>query len=45
VETNRYYQDYIDGLEHGPSPEREVTEAKMFVFLAFTIQMGHDIRD
>ena len=25
VETNRYYQDYIDGLDNGPSPEPDVT--------------------
>jgi len=40
VETN-YYQDYIDR----PSPESDVTEAEMFVFLALTIQMGHGVRD
>jgi len=45
VETNRYYQDYIDGLEDGPCPEPDVTEAEMFVFLALTIQMGHGVRD
>ena len=45
VETNRYYQDYIDGLDDGPSPEPDVTEAEMFVFLALTIQMGHVVRD
>jgi len=45
VETNRYYQDCIDRLDDGPSPEPDVTEAEMFVFLALTIQMGHGIRD
>jgi len=45
VETNRYYHDYIDRLDDGPSPEPDVTEAEMFVFLALTIQMGHGIRD
>jgi len=45
VETNRYYQDYIHRLDDGPSPEPDVTEAKMFVFLALTIQMGHGVRD
>lgn len=44
-ETNRYYQDYIDGFDEGPSPEPDVTEAEMFVFLALTIQMGHGVRD
>jgi len=43
VETNRYYQDYIDRLDNGPSPEPDVTEAEMFVFLALTIQMGHGV--
>jgi len=30
VETNHYYHDYIDRLDDGPSPEPDVTEAKMF---------------
>ena len=45
VETNGYYHDYIDRLDDGPSPESDVTEAKMFVFLALTIQMGHGVKD
>ena len=45
VETNCYYQDYIDRLDDGLSPDPDVTEAEMFVFLALTIQMGHGIRD
>ena len=45
VETNRYYHDYIDRLDDGPSPEPDVTEAEMFLFLALTIQMGHGVRD
>ena len=45
VETKRYYQDYIERLDNGPSPEPDVIEAEMFVFLALTIQMGHGIRD
>ena len=45
VETNCYYHDYIDRLDDGPSPEPDVTEAEMFVFLALTIQMGHGVRD
>jgi len=44
VETNCYYHDYTDRLDDGPSPEPDVTEAKMFVFLALTIQMGHGVR-
>ena len=45
VETNRYYHDYIDRLDGGPSPEPDVTEADMFVFLALTIEMGQGVRD
>ena len=45
VETNCYYHHYIDRLDDGPSPEPDVTEAEMFVFLALTIQMGHGVRD
>ena len=45
VETNRYYHDYIDRLDDGPSPEPDVTDADMFVFQALTIQMEHDVRD
>jgi hypothetical protein len=45
VKTNRYCDDYIDRLDDGPSPEPDVTEAEMFVFLALTIQMGHGVRD
>jgi len=45
VETNRYYQHYIDRLDDGLSPEPDITEAEMFVSLALTIQIGHGIRD
>ena len=45
AETNRYYHDNTDSLDEGPSPEPDVTEAEMFVFLALTIQMGHCVRD
>ena len=45
VETNRYYHDYIDRLDDGPSSEPDVTEAEMFVVLALTIQIGHGVRD
>ena len=37
VETNRYYQNCIDGLDDGPCPEPNVTEAEVFVFLALRI--------
>jgi len=44
VETNRYYQQYLDNSDEGP-PQYEVTEAEMFAFLAMTLQMGHTIQD
>jgi hypothetical protein len=40
VETNRYYHDHLDRLDEGPSPQPDVTEAEMPVFLAVTIQNG-----
>ena len=43
VETNRYYHQFLDNFEDGPSPQREVTEAEMFLFLALTLQMGHTV--
>jgi len=45
VETNHSYHNYITRLDDGPSPEPDVTDAEMFVFLALTVQMGHGIRD
>jgi len=45
VETNRYYHQFLDNCEDGPSPQRDVTEAKMFAFLALTLQMGHTVQD
>jgi hypothetical protein len=44
-ETNRYYHQYLDRLEDGPSPRPDVTDSEMFLFLAIIIQMGHDVRD
>ena len=44
VETNRYYHQYLDTLDQGPSPVPDITEAEMFVFLAVTLQMGHSLR-
>lgn len=41
VETNRYYHAHLDRLDEGPSPEPDVTEAEMLVFLAVIINMGH----
>jgi len=37
VQTNR------DSLDEGPSTQPDITEAKMFVFLIITIQMGHSL--
>jgi hypothetical protein len=41
--TNRYYHQYLDTLDDGPSPLTDVTESEMFLFLALIIQMRHDI--
>ena len=32
VETNRYYQDYIDRLDDGPSPEPDIIKPKCLCF-------------
>jgi len=45
VETNRYYHDHLDRLDEGPSPQPDMIEAEMLVFLAITIQMGRCICD
>jgi hypothetical protein len=34
VETNRYYHQFLDNFDDGPSPLRDVTEAEMLAFLA-----------
>jgi len=44
VETNRYYHQFLENSDDGPSPECEVTEAEMFAFLALTLQMGHTVQ-
>jgi len=44
VETNRYYHQFLENSDDGHSPEREVTEAEMFAFLALTLQMGHTVQ-
>jgi len=44
VETNRCYDQFLENSDDGPSPEREVTEAKKFAFLALTLQMGHTVQ-
>ena len=43
VETNRYH-DCLDSTDEQYHPQRDVTEAEMFVFLALTLQMGHTIQ-
>jgi len=45
VEMNRYYHQFLDNFEDGPSTQCEVTEAEMFSFLALTLQMGHTVQD
>jgi hypothetical protein len=44
-EFSRYYQQYLDFLENGPSLVPDITESEMFLFLVVVIQMGHDIHD
>jgi hypothetical protein len=38
-ETNRYYHQYLDSLEEGPSPLPDVTDSEMFLFLGIIIHM------
>ena len=45
VETNRYYHQFLDDCEDGPSTQRDMTETEMFAFLALTLQMGHTVQD
>jgi hypothetical protein len=44
-ETNRYYKQYLDVLDDGPSPLPDVTESEMFLFLVIIVQMRYDVRD
>ena len=44
VETNCYYHQFLENSDDGHSPEREVTEAEMFAFLALTLQIGHTVQ-
>ena len=41
LETNSYYRDHLDRVDERPSPQPDVTEAEMPVFLAITIEMGN----
>jgi len=45
AETNKYYHDHLHRLDQGPSPQPDVTEAEMLVFLARTISRGQCIWD
>jgi len=44
VETNRYYDQFLQNSDDRPSAQREVTEAEMFAFLVLTLQMGHTVQ-
>jgi len=44
VETNCYYHQFLENSDNGPSPESEVTQEEMFVFLALRLQMGHTVQ-
>ena len=44
METNHYHHQFLENSDNGHSPEREVTEAEMFPFLALTLQMGHTVQ-
>jgi hypothetical protein len=44
METNRYYHQCLDNSDDGRAPQRDVTEAEMFAFLALTLQMGHTVQ-
>jgi len=45
VEMNRYYHQFFDSFEDGPSPQCDVTGAEMFSFLVLTLLMGHTVQD
>jgi hypothetical protein len=45
VETNRFYNQYLDSLNDIWSPLPDMTLKEMYSFLALILQMGHDIRD
>jgi hypothetical protein len=44
-ESSRYYQQYLEFIDNGPSLVSDVTESEMCLFLAIVIQVGHDIHD
>jgi len=39
LDTNRYYDQFLQNFNDGTSPQREVTEAVIFAFLSLTLQM------
>jgi hypothetical protein len=43
VETNRYYHQFLDNSDDGPSSQHEGTEAEMFTFLALTPHAGEKV--
>ena len=45
TETNRYYHQYLDRRDKTPNPLPDITNPKMFLFLAIMLQMCHDVRD
>jgi hypothetical protein len=45
TETNRCYHQYLDRQDKTPIPLPDITNSEIFLFLAITVQMGHDIRD
>jgi hypothetical protein len=45
TETNRYSHQYLDRQDKTPTPLPDIMNSEMFLFLAITVQMGHDIHD
>jgi hypothetical protein len=44
AKTNRYYHQFLDNSDDGPSPQCEVREAEMFAYLALTLQMENTVQ-
>jgi hypothetical protein len=44
VETNRYYQQFLDNSDDGPSTPWGDRSGNVCVFLALTLQMGHTVQ-
>jgi hypothetical protein len=45
TETNRYYHQYLDRHDETPNPLPDITNPEMFLFLAISLQMGHNMCD